>query len=120
MGHIYCFPFWKQAEVVPVPKTTQPKVCKDYGPISLLLHLGKLAEQVIINKIRTSLTSAIMPHQYAYLPHLGTTDTMLQLMDDCTKELDTAGCKYIQLACLDFSKAFDRLQPSIVLKKWKA
>jgi hypothetical protein len=112
--------FWKQAEVVPVPKTPQPMLCKDYRPISLLFHLGKLAEQVLINKIRKSLNSSLMPHQYAYLPNLGTTDAILQLIDDCTKELDAASCKYMQLACLDFSKAFDRLQPSIVLQKMES
>ena len=58
-----------------------------------------------------------MPHQYAYLPHLGTTDAILQLLDDCTMDLDKATGKYVQLACLDFPKAFDRMQPSTVIRK---
>ena len=86
-----------------------------------MLHNNLPLHKVLINKTRKSLTSAIMPHQYAYLHHLGTTDAMiLQLMDDCTNELDTASCIYIQLTCLDFSKAFDKLQPGIILQKWKA
>jgi hypothetical protein len=111
---------WKKAQIVPVPKVGQPTTCKDYRPISLLYHLGKLAEQVIITKIKSSLVTVIEPSRYGYLPHLGTTDAMLQLLDDCTKELDLTASKYIQLACLDFSKAFDRLQPNILLRKLKS
>jgi hypothetical protein len=109
--------FWKRAQISPIPKTKHPTVYKDFRPISLLFHLGKIAEEVIINKLKHQLLSVIQPNQYAYLPNLSTTDAILQLLDDCTSELDKAGNKYIQLACLDFSKAFDKLQPAILLNK---
>ena len=59
----------------------------------------------------------IASNQYAYRPKVGSTDALLQLLDDCTAELDLIESKYVQLACLDFSKAFDKLQPQILLKK---
>ena len=46
-------------------------------------------------------------------------DALLEYIDDYTAELDKAAVKYIQSACLDFSKASDRLQPSIVLNKMR-
>lgn len=42
----------------------------------------------------------------------GITDAILQLIDDCTADLDTIEREYmyVQIACLDFSKAFDKLK----------
>ena len=111
--------YWKQAEVRPLPKSTKPSQYKDYRPISLLFHLGKLAEQVIIDQMRGKLSEIIKPDQYAYQSKIGTVDALLQLVDDITSELDGTGVNCVQLASLDFSKAFDRLQPSIVINKMK-
>ena len=58
----------------------------------------------------------MLKHFDAYRPKVGSTDALLQLLDDCTAELDLIESKYVQLACLDFSKAFDKLQPQILLK----
>ena len=55
------------------------------------------------------------PTQYAYRPNVSTTDALLQYIDDYTTFLDKQKVKFVQGACLDFSKAFDRLQPSVVL-----
>ena len=108
---------WKQAQIVPIPKTKQPDQCKDFRPISLLYHLGKIAEQAVVNKLRGPLKDVIASNQYAYRPKLSTTDAILQLLDDATANLYLIESKYVQLACVNFSKAFDRLQPSIVLQK---
>ena len=105
---------WKRAQVTPAPKTQSPSMFKDYRPISLLFHLGKLAEQVIANKMR----SRVNNQQYAYQSSVSTTDALLQLTDDWTEVLDQdKSVKFVQNACLDFSKAFDRLQHDILLSK---
>ena len=77
-----------------------------------------LAEQVIINKMQTKVDKIVNPSQYAYQPAVSTTDALLQMVDDWTQTLDkTTSVKYVQNACLDFSKAFDRLQHSILIAK---
>ena len=111
--------FWKRAQITPLPKVTKPKQLKDFRPISLLFHLGKLCEQVLVDKLRNSIQKVILPDQYAYRPHLGTTDALLQLLDDITLSLEDLENKFVQIGCLDFSKAFDRLQPNIVLDKMR-
>ena len=110
---------WKEAEVRPLPKVTTPTCYKDFRPISLLYNLGKLAENVIIKKMRPTLETVIKKDQFAYQRKIGTVDALLQLVDDITSALDKSDVKYVQLASLDFSKAFDRLQPNIVLEKMK-
>ena len=76
----------------------------------MLFHLGKLAEQIIIDKMRETIDTVVSPHQYAYRSGVSTNDALLQFVDDITQELDKPANKFIQTACLDFSKAFDRLQ----------
>ena len=58
--------FWKRAQITPIPKVANPKLYKDFRPISLLHHLGKLCEQVIIDKLKHSLEIFIESDQYAY------------------------------------------------------
>ena len=111
--------FYKRAQITPLPKVSHPKLYKDFRPVSLLFHIGKLCEQVIVNKLKSSVQTAISSSQFAYRPKLGTTDAILQLIDDCTADLDDPDNKYVQMACLDFSKAFDKLQPNIVLDKMR-
>ena len=108
---------WKKSQIRPIPKTSNPTTFRDYRPVSLLFHLGKLSEQVIIDKLRPKLEKIIEPSQFAYQPKLGTVDALIKLIDDFTAELDNPGTRYVQSAALDFSKAFDRLQPDILLDK---
>ena len=109
---------WKRAQVKPAPKTQSPSSFKEYRPISLLFHLGKVAEQVIINKMRSRVDEIVNQQQYAYQPLVSTTDALLQLTDDWTSILDQqTSVKFIQNACLDFSKAFDRLDHSTLISK---
>jgi len=41
----------KRAQISPVPKTSTPLSLNDYRPISLVFHLDKLAEEVIISRM---------------------------------------------------------------------
>ena len=111
---------WKRAQISPIPKCSSPAEFKHFRPISLLFHIGKLAEEVIVRKMRSKLDEVIKPSQYAYRPGISTTDALLQYVDDFTKFLVDQKNKFVQSACLDFSKAFDRLQPSIVLSKMRS
>ena len=68
--------------------------------------------------MKSHLTEVINSNQYAYQQRLSTTDAILQLIDDWTSVLDSdTNVKLIQNACLDFSKAFDRMQHPILISK---
>ena len=68
--------------------------------------------------MRDTIGTVISPHQYAYRPGITTTDALLQFVNDITHQLDKPANKFIQTACLEFSMAFDRLQPSVKSVKW--
>ena len=63
--------------------------------------------------------NSISSNQFAYRPKTGTTDAILKLIDDVTSDLDSFKYDYVQMASVDFSKAFDKLQPQIVLDKMR-
>ena len=60
---------WKKAEIVPIPKTRSPTQCKEYRPISLLFHCGKIAERFFANEYKKNVLPKIDNHQFAYQPN---------------------------------------------------
>jgi exonuclease III len=59
---------WKRAEVVPLPKVNNPSQCKDYRPISLLFHCGKVAEKFFMAEYKRQILPKISDQQFAYKP----------------------------------------------------
>ena len=97
---------WKQAEVKPLPKTSNPKLYKDYRPITLLFHLSKITEMCI----KTELTKHIPidTQKFAYTQALGTTDALVKIITDTATALDNESTYGVQCRrMLEFSKAFD-------------
>ena len=72
--------FYKQAQVTPLPKVSHPKLYKDLCLESLLFHIGELCEQVIVNKLKSRVQTAISSSQFAYRPKLGTTEAFSSLL----------------------------------------
>ena len=109
--------FWKIAQIRPLNKVPSPKQLKDFRPISLLFHLGKLVEDVILKELKQQISHNICDNQFAYQQKLSTTDALIILLDDWTEALDDITTSHIQAVCLDFSKAFDRMSHNRVLDK---
>ena len=93
---------WKRSQIRPLPKVSCPTKFKDYRPVSLLFHLGKVCEAAIIGKMRSNLEEIIEPSQFAYQPNIGTVDALIKLLDDYTSELDNPNSKFIQSAAALF------------------
>ena len=62
-------------------------------------------QEVIANKMRSRVDTIVSNQQYAKRSSVSTTDALLQLTDDWTEVLDQdKAVKFVQNACLDFSK----------------
>ena len=85
----------------------EPSEIQTLSAISLPFHMSKLAEQVVIDKLKSKMAEIIKPTQYAYRPNVSITHALLQYIDDYTTLLDKQKVKFVQRTCLDFSKAFD-------------
>lgn len=116
-----CFPAsWKMSLVLPVQKKNNPFDISDFRPISLLPVLSKVTEVVMHTQIMEHLTarSLLSACQSGFRVGHSTTTALLKISDDILKGLD---CKMVViLVLLDFSKAFDKIDHSILCSKLKS
>ena len=106
---------WKTSQVVPIPKS-QPPPIRELRPISLTSQFAKIAESFITKWLLEDISEYIDIHQYGNRPGLSTTHYLVRLLhcvfENCEKSKSVS-----TIACTDFSKAFDRLDHNILIRK---
>jgi hypothetical protein len=108
---------WKQSIIIPIPKNKNPKCLSDFRPISLLPALSKVFEKILQSQILTYVESEnlLSIYQSAYRRHFSTNSALLHINDDIRRAIDKG---YLcTLVLLDFSKAFDKIDHSILVSK---
>ena len=107
----------KLAEVVPLFKSGKSEIVGNYRPISLLMTISKVLENVVYNRVYTFLTDTgqIYECQYGFRTNHSCEHAIGQLVAHVIKILEV-GKDTISIF-LDLSKAFNSLQHDILLKK---
>ena len=106
---------WKIAKIISIPKNTEPTNLSELRPISILPTMSKLFERILFDQIYKFVNqNNILPHiQSGFRKGFSCTTALLKVIDDVRraqdKGMDTA------LVALDFTKAFDTLDPKILL-----
>lgn len=110
---------WKKADVVPIPKTNDPSEFAHYRPISILPTLSKILEKAMFQQLNDFfiLNSIIPSTQSGFRTQHGTVTALLHVCDDVFRSLDSGNVTALVL--LDYSKAFDTLDHSLLLTKLK-
>ncbi|GFT35244.1 probable RNA-directed DNA polymerase from transposon X-element [Trichonephila clavipes] len=101
---------WKTAVVVPILKPGKNSaLAESYRPISLLPVLSKLAEKVILARLKDHLEreSILIPEQHGFRPRLFTSHQLLRVVE-FIKEGNNKD-EYTAAVFLDIQKAFDRV-----------
>ena len=107
----------KEATVVPIPKTGNPKQVNNYRPISLLPMPSKLIEKVVHEQIEDFMEEEgqLSDFQHGFRKMHSTTHAITDLLTNTHKSLDNQE-KTVALF-IDFKKAFDCVQFPILLEK---
>ena len=107
----------KDADTVPLFKSKCKLDCNNYRPISLLITLSKLLEKIIYKRTIAFLEKydILFSSQYGFRKKHSCSDALMELVSEILKNKENG----IYTACvfLDLSKAFDTLDPAILLKK---
>lgn len=110
---------WKDAYVIPLQKTSNPKHLTDFRPISILPTVSKVLEKIIAEQLTSFVhTSGIIPDtQSGFRRDHSTATALLNVTDDLFRGFDKG--ENTCLILLDYSKAFDTLIHTILCNKLK-
>lgn len=109
--------YWKEAEIIPIPKVQNPSTLQDLRPISLLNVISKILEKVVFKQINAYFSDNDMlpKHQSGFRSSYSTTSALLNLTDNIITATDKQ--KASVLVALDFSKAFDTIDHDLLEAK---
>ena len=107
---------WKTSTIVPVPKKKTVSQLNDYRPVALTSVPMKCAERIVLRKLREQTSHCQDSLQFAYTAKRNTQDAILTLLHSLYQHLDQPKT-YARLLFIDFSSAFNTLQPHLLIDK---
>ena len=96
--------------IILIPKVKEPKVLKDFRPISLCNVIYKVVSKCLVNRLRPILEEIISPNQSAFVPGRMITDNAL-IAFECIHAINQGNTNAQQFCAykLDLSKAYDKV-----------
>lgn len=110
---------WKLSIGKPLSKVSNPNGYNDLRIISILPAVSKIFEKVLYNQMYTYFVdnNIIPPTQCGFRKDFGTAVALINVTDDIIRALDKKMISILVL--LDFSKAFDTINHSLLISKLK-
>ena len=106
---------WKTAYVTLLPKRKPPKQMEsNLRPVSLVPFASKVLEHFVCKWAWEALAPNIHSRQYGAVKGGFTTHPLVEMLHLIQYNLDTLG-RYVRMLLLDYSKAFDLVNHSILL-----
>lgn len=109
---------WKKAAITPVPKKPCPTENNDFRPIALTSIVMKCFEKYMVSLLKTEVNPKLDPWQFAYKHHRSTNDAVSSITHLVLKHLEDPKA-YARLLFIDFSSAFNTIQPFLLLETLK-
>lgn len=107
---------WKLTEIKPIAKTPFPNTFNDFRPVALTSNIMKCLENIVRNLLCDRMECFRDQMQFAYCRNRSVQDASLTFMNDISKHLDQRYSS-IRILFIDFSSAFNTIQPHILLRK---
>ena len=113
-GFVPCI--WKTANVSLIPKKKKiTSIEKDLRPISVTSTLGKILESFICKYLKADIEEKLDINQFGCLAGKSTTHALLTMTHELLKALDNN--KAVRLLLIDYEKAFDRIDHSLLIQR---
>lgn len=113
-GHVPLL--WRTSTIVPVPKKKNPSQLNDFRPVALTSIPMKCAERIALKRLQSETAQHQDPLQFAYCQGRNTEDAILTLLHHLYEHLEGPGT-YARVLFVDFSSAFNTLQPHLLTEK---
>ena len=108
--------YFKKAHIVTIPKPKKnPIFPQNYRPISLLNHIGKIHERLILKRLQTHTERIIPETQFGFRSDHSTTLQLLRLTDDITSGFINR--QHTTAVFFDTKRAYDSVWYMALLKK---
>jgi len=107
---------WKISEIVPIPKTKPPKI-DNLRPISLNHTPMRIFETLVSENIKYFISDKLLFNQFGFRAKSSTCCALIHLMNYVTSFLENASVEYVSIISYDLSKAFDKVDPQLLLNK---
>jgi len=106
---------WKHANILPIFKSGDRSDVKNYRPISLLSHFGKLFEAIIADLLSFSVRDRIIEEQHGFVSGKSVISNLIPFVHTINSALD--GRAQLDAVYTDFSKAFDKVHHKTLILK---
>jgi endonuclease V-like protein UPF0215 family len=107
----------KQAHIIPIYKTGSKSETNNYRPVALLSCISKILEKIIHKRLYKfwEKIELFNPNQYGFRPQRNTSNAISAFIGNILNNLENN--EYTIGLLIDFSKAFDTIDHSILLHK---
>ena len=107
----------KLAKVIPLFKSGDKQLIKNYRPVSILPVFSKIFERISYNRLYSFITqnNLLYKYQFGFKKHYGTNSALILLIDKIMNSLNNGDI--VLGLFLDFSKAFDCVNHEILIRK---
>lgn len=106
---------WKSAFVSPIHKKGSRNKVDNYRPISKLCLLAKVFERLVYDQLYFSLKSYFSPSQHGFLKGKSTVSNLIVFTEFVSENMDSHN--QVDAIYTDYSKAFDRIDHELLLRK---
>ena len=106
---------WKEGLITPIHKKGSKSEACNYRPISLTCLSCKMLEHIMLHYLNMYLDKVLYNNQHGFRKSLSCNTQLLNTVHVIQKFIDQGSC--VQTVALDFSKAFDKVSHSLLIKK---